>query len=346
MTVTRLTNAIVYDVYGSYMALNNPERSEFFTSGVVTNSDVLNGIARAGGKLAHLPFWNDLDPNSEPNYSNDDPADMAEPENITSGEMTARKSWLNKGYGDMDLVQELAGSSPMQQIRNRFGTYWLRQFNRRLIANAQGVLASNIANNAGDMLVDISTATAPADQLFNRDAFVDATYQMGEYVNNLSAIAVHSDVKARMVKNDDIITVHDSELKISIDTYNGAQVIVDNTLGFTGTGANKIYTSIVFGRGSFGWGTENGHAFAYGEGVPRVAVEVDRNPRAGNGGGMEEIWERKTWLLHPFGFTWNEAATPALVEFSPTLANLREASRWSRVVSRVQVPLAFIRSKA
>jgi hypothetical protein len=83
-----------------------------------------------------------------------------------------------------------------------------------------------------------------------------------------------------------------------------------------------------------------------GEGVPKVAAEVNRTPMAGNGGGMESIWERKTWILHPFGFEWIESGA-ALAEFSPTLADLRLAAHWNRItVSRKQVPLAFIKSKA
>ena len=35
-----------------------------------------------------------------------------------------------------------------------------------------------------------------------------------------------------------------------------------------------------------------------------------------------------------------------LTEFSPTLADLRSATHWNRIVDRKQVPLAFIRSKA
>ena len=70
---------------------------------------------------------------------------------------------------------------------------------------------------------------------------------------------------------------------------------------------------------------------------------VERVELAGNGGGQDIIGERKTWVLHPFGFSWVEGT---LVEFSPTLADLRSATHWNRVVDRKQVPMAFIRSKA
>lgn len=341
MGVTRLTDAFIHDVYGSYSALNGPETSALFRSGIITTSDVLNGVARDGGKNVTLPFWNDLDPTVEPNYSNDDPADEATPDNVGSGHMTARKCWVNKGYGDMDLVQELAGSSPMQQIRNRFGEYWIRQLERRVINSALGILADNVANDSSDMCIDISGA-AGDDAKFGSDAFIDAAYSAGDRADQFTAIAVHSAIAARMVKNDEIIMIPDSQGKLTIPTYKGRVVITDDLMPVTG----GTYTSILFGNGAFAFGGLEGAAFAYGEGVPRVPFELWRNPHAGNGGGLEEIWERRTWLIHPFGFDFIEAGGGALTEMSPTLADLRNAAKWNRVVFRKAVPMAFIKSKA
>lgn len=340
MATVRLSDTIVYDIYDGYASVDNPETSALVTSGIVSVSEVFNTVATAGGKIGHLPFWNDLDPEIEPNMSNDDPADLATPNKVNTGEMLYRKAWLNQGYSDMDLVQELTGSSPMQHIRNRFGTYWTRQFERRVIAAAVGILNDNVANDGGDMVVDIS-GNAGDDALFGSDAFIDAAYTAGDRAEQFRAIAVHSMIMARMVKNDEIVYIPDSEGALTIPTYKGRVVIVDDMMPVSG----GVYTSILFGAGAFAFGGLEGHAFAYGEGVPRVASEVDRTPAAGNGGGQETLWERKTWLLHPFGFSWVEAGA-ALAEFSPTLADLRLAAHWNRVVPRKSAPFAFIKSKA
>ncbi len=314
-------------------------------AGVIANNSFLNEVARQGGKFVTVPFWNDIDPAIEPNYSNDDPADMAVPQGINSGTMTARKTWVNQGFSEMDLVQELAGSSPMQHIRNRFGTYWTRQQERRLIATCVGVMADNVANDASDMTIDISGAADDAAN-FNANAFIDAAYTMGDNAAAITAIAVHSAIESKMVKNDDIETIRDSEGNILMRTYRGRAVIVDDSLPVSGAGNDRIYTSILFGGGAIGFGGIEGHAFALGEGVPKVAAEVERTPAAGSGGGQETMWERHTWMLHPFGFEWIEAGGGALAEFSPTLADLRLAAKWNRVVPRKAVPLAFLKSKA
>lgn len=340
----RLSDVFIPSVYGSYTAVDNPMSSAFIRAGIMVNNDVLNGIARAGGKTAIVPFWQDIDPTIEPNYSNDDPADLAVPNAIGSGTMTARKAWLNQSFGEMDLVTELAGQSPLQHVRNRFGTYWVRQQNRRLIATCVGVLADNIANDAGDLGVDIS-GIAGAGGVFGANAFIDAAYTAGESADMFTGIAVHSNIMARMEKNDEIDTIMESNGGLVVRKYRGRDIVVDDTLPVSGSGDARVYTSFLFGPGGIGFGGVEGSEFALGEGIPKVAAEVFRVPNAGNGGGMESIWERKTWIIHPFGFEWVEGGA-TLAEMSPTLADLRLAAHWNRVVSRQQVPMAWIKARA
>lgn len=342
MAVVRLSDAVIYDVYGSYVSVDNPEKTALFQSGVVRRTEAFDTMARSSGKFASIPFWNDIDPTLEPNYSNDDPADIATPNKIDAGEMMFRKAFLNQAFSDMDLVQELAGSSPMQHIRNRFGTYWMRQWQRRLIASLVGIMNDNVANDSSDMVVDISTE-AGDDAVFGSEAFIDAAFTAGDSADQFRAIAVHSLIMSRMLKNDEIVYIPDSQGALTIPTYKGRVVIVDDNMPVT----NGVYTSILMGAGSFAFGGVEGTAVAYGEGVPRVPFEIERTPLAGNGGGQETIIERRTWVLHPFGFTWVEGGSaPALAEFSPTLADLRLAGHWDRVVHRKQAPFAFIKARA
>ncbi len=339
----RLSDVFIPSVYGSYTAVNNPETSAFVQAGIARIDPTLDAITRGAGKTFVVPFWKDIDPSLEPNYSNDDPADMAVPYGIQTGTMTARKSWLNQAFGEMDLVVELSGADPLQHVKNRFGTYWTRVQERRLIATCVGVMADNIANDNGDMVVDVSGNAGDAG-VFGSGTFIDAAYTMGDQVESLTAIAVHSAIDARMVKNDEIDSIRDSEGRIIMRQYKGRAVVVDDSLPVSGTGANRVFTSILFGGGAIGFAGIAGSAFALGEGIPKVAAEIDRTALAGNGGGMESIIERKTWLLHPFGFEWIEGT--GMVEFSPQYSDLRLAAHWNRVVDRKQVPMAFIKSRA
>lgn len=349
MAVVRLSDVVIPEVYLGYQALNTPELTAFWQAGLVVRNELMDTIARTGGKQVTLPFWQDLDSSIEPNMSNDDPDDKATPNKVGTGIMTARKAFMNQGYSSMDLIGELSGSEPLQHIRNRFGTYWARQYQRRLIASLKGLLADNIANDSGDMVVDISTQTGEAAR-FNATAAIMAGATMGDALdaNGFAAIAVHSAIRTKMVLDQDIIFIPDAQGKLTIATYKGMRVIVDDALTYSGAaGPDRVYMSVLIGTGFFGFGQELGSCFAHGEGVPMTPVAVERDERAGNGGGMETIWERKTVILHPQGWSWTDpTGGDALTEFSPTNADLAKAAPWNRVVSRKQAPIAFVLSKA
>lgn len=342
MATTRLSDAVIPSVYLSYMVVNDPVASKLVQSGAVSTGEMFDAMAAEGGKTATAPFWNDLDASIEPNYSNDDPADLATANKLTSGSMTARKSYLNQGFADMDLVKELAGSDPGLRIRDRFANYWVKQFEYRVVRSALGVLADNIANDAGDMAIDISGA-AGDDAIFNRDAFIDAAGTILDADFEFSAVIAHSKIVDTMDKSDDIITIPDSK-GAPIKTYRNATIVKTNTVPTTGTGADTVYTTILLGNAAIGFGGVNGtSAFFSGQGQPKTPVELYRDPHIGNGGGGEEIWERKTWIIHPFGFEWIEGT---LADFSPALSELDDAAHWNRIVNRRYIPMAFIKSKA
>lgn len=338
MANTLISDVIVPEIYADYTAVDGPEKTAFFAAGVAVRNPMLDAEASGDGRILTVPFWKDLDATAEPNYSTDATTDVATPQKVVAGEQIARKAFMNQGYSSADLSAELAGSDPMQRVRNRFGTYWMRQWQRRTIASLEGLLADNVANDSGDMVNDVAGATnadVSASTLFSRAAFTGAAFTSGDHFDDYQAIAVHSVVYKRMVDNDDIDFIPDSEGRLSIPTFMGRRVIVDDGLPFTaaagagGTDAAATYTSVLFAPGAIG----------YGEGAARTPVEVEREASQGNGGGIETLWERKQWLIHPFGFQFTSTTVTGQ---SPTWANLRLAANWDRVVERKNVPLSFL----
>lgn len=331
MADVRLSDIVDVTVYQDLDPVNSPEKTAFFESGIATRDPLLDGLAATAGKTAELPFWNDLDADQEPNYSSDDPSSDATPQKVTQGEQIARKAFMNQGYSAMDLARELAmGDDALQHIRNRFGTYWMRQWQRRALSTIRGVFADNAANDSGDMIHDIAAeaiASQDADTRWSQAAFIEAAYTMGDMVDGVTAIACHSVVAKQITEQNGAEDVRDSDGNLLYQAYLGRRIIVDDQMpAVAGSTDGVKYLSVLMGPGALG----------YGEALPVVPVETDRSPRAGDGGGQEEIWERKTWLLHPAGF--QNTGSPSGESF--TLAELRAATTWDRVVERKLVPMA------
>lgn len=333
MATVRLADIIEPSVYQDLAPVNNPEKTALFQAGVATRAPLFDGLAAGEGTTANLPFWNDLDPAVEPNYSSDDPAANATPNKVAQGEQIAKKAFVNQAYQAMDLAREIAmGDDAMQHIRNRFGTYWMRQWQRRAISALEGIRADNAANDSGDMIYDVaveSIAGQSAATRFSRTNFTSAAYTMGDMADGVVAIGAHSQVVKQMADQDDVEDIRNSDGVLIGQSYLGKRIIVDDSLPVIAGGTDGFkYVSVLFGTGALG----------YGSGGATVPVEVEREALAGNGGGMETIVERDTWILHPFGFQ----CTGVPAAQSLTLTELEAATTWDRVVARKNVPLAFL----
>lgn len=332
---TRLSDLYNESVYRALDPVNSIEKTAIYTSGMVTRNEALDfrvqtGITTQSGVI-NMPYWLDLG-DTEANISNDDPTKLATPESIGMDSMKARVSFLNKSFGVADLASELAGGAPMQRIRNRFGAYWQRQFERRLISTLGGVMASNIADNAGDMVVDVSGETA---YQMDSDVVMEGRLTMGDAADKLTALVVHSMVYGQIHK--EVENVYDEILGVYVKRYAGLTLIVDDSVPVApANGVDStdgyIYTSYLVGAGAVG----------YGVGNPTVPTEIDRVAQGGNGAGIEAIIERQTYALHPLGFSWKGSEN---ANNSPSLAGLETAGNWERKLHRKLVPLAFLRTK-
>lgn len=341
MASVQLSDVIIPTVYMSYDAVNTTELQAFFASGAVVRNPVIEQALASGGVTGHLPFWNDLDHTIEPNYSTDNPADVAVPNKVTAGEMIFRRADMNQGYSAADLVAQLAGSDPMQRIRQRFQSYWDGVWQRRLIGTVRGMLAKNVATYSSDMVSSVALETTVGQtsaNWFSRVNFTGAIFTLGDQFGKVVAIAVHSVVYKRMIDNDDITFERPSQVDPNIPIsaggnipyFLGKAVIVDDNMPLiAGTTSGFKYISVLFGEGAIG----------YGEEPAKVPVEVIRAPAQGNGGGVEQIWERKAMLMHPFGHKWLGGSVAGQ---SPTYAELALAANWDRVVPRKNIPIAFL----
>jgi hypothetical protein len=218
-------------------------------------------------------------------------------------------------------------------VRSRVQAYWDRQWEKRLIASLMGVLYSNVANNAGDMVIDIhSNGAVTAANQFGGVAVINTALTIGDRLSDMKAIAMHSYIYGEALKNDEIQFFKPSDNSLDIPTYKGMAVIVDDALT---TATAGVYVTILFGPGAVG----------YAVAPPRTGygTELFRVPSAGNGGGQTTLHIRFDCAFHPLGFAFTNASVAGV---SPNQAELALAANWTRAYSqRKSIPLAFLISQ-
>lgn len=333
--VTRIADVVVPEIFSPYVQQITEEKSRLVRSGAISRDPVLDQNLAGGGLTFNEPSFRDLD-NDDDNTSNDDPDANSTPNKIgTSTEIQVRLS-RNNSWSSMDLSGDLAGADPMQAIATRVSDYWVRRLQAAFVATMRGVFADNAAAPSGtehtqnDMTHDVSgTAFTDGVTNFSAEAFIDATLTMGDSMESLGMVMVHSVVYGRMLKNNLIDFVQDSinGEAIRIPTFLGREVIVDDGVPFT----SGVFETWLFGSG----------AIRLGMGLPKVPTELDRKASAGNGGGQDVLHNRTEWAIHPVGNAYVGTASAGGPSNAATTNNLAHAGSWQRVFpERKQIKIA------
>ena len=322
--VTKIADVIVPTLFSPYVLQQTKEKTAILASGAAEDSPQITNFLNGEGLTTNIRSFKDLDSDAE-NVSSDDETTFSSPKKIgTLQEIQVRLS-RNQSWSSMDLVDSLNAVDPMDAIAQRVSTYWARRLQAAFVATVKGVFADNDAAPSGtdthtqyDMRRDISGASYVAGVTsFSAEAFVDACLTMGDAMEDITLVVMHSVVYARAQKNNLIDFIPDSQGQINIPTFLGRRVVVDDGMPVSG----GVYETWLFKRG----------AFKMGLGSPKVPTEVERKPSAGNGGGQEILYSRIEACMHPVGYQYKGTSPVGGPSNAASTNNLADAGSWSRV---------------
>ena len=344
---TRVSDVVVPEIFTPYVRQITEEKARLVQAGVLERNPLMDQRLAGGGLTFNVPSWRDLDSDSD-NVSTDDVADRIDASNNNawpgaSGDSVPRKIETdteiairlsrNGSWNSADLAAALAGEDALGVIGGRVGFYWMRRLQAAFIATIQGVVKDNVGSggDGGDYGNDVAgTAFVDGVTNFSAEAYLDARVTMGDSMEDLSAIMVHSIVFNRMQKNNLIDFIPDARGEVQIATFLGAEVIVDDGMpngtaavrNDASAGVTGVYDTWIFGRGAVQWGV----------GSAKVPTEVERQASAGNGGGSETLHSRVEWSLHPVGHAFSATSPNNGGPSNNTSAgNLNNAASWNRV---------------
>lgn len=331
MAITTLSDVIVPELFTPYVVNRTMELSALYQSGIVANSPEFDRLASEAAPIHQMPFFEDLTGASEAI--------------IEGADLTAKKITSNKDvsttirranmWAATDLAAALAGSDPMQAIGELVAGFWARDLQKELIAVLQGVFGSYIKGTdtvtpLADHILDITGASSAAAKKISASAFIDALQLLGDAQEQLTGVVMDSATKAYLKKQNLIETERDST-SVEFSTYQDRRVIVDD--GIPVDAVNGVHTAYIFGQG----------AIAYGVGNPvgNVATEVDRDAKKGS--GVDYLINRKTFILHPRGVKWTNAAREHVE--TPTREELANAKNYERVYEPKQIRMVAFKYK-
>ena len=326
-TLTDIYNPLVFNAAVDEAAA---ESNVFINSGVLVENPTISAMASVGGNIGELPFHSPLDTDGEPDYTNDDPDEFSAPDKIGTAKMVYRLASMHKSWSTMTLARELALLDPLTAITNKIGGWWATQRQKRVIASADGIIASDVADTS-ELTLSIydDAATPDAATIISAEAALDAMQTAGDKATMFEVVAMHSVTYNNLNKQNLIDFIPNAQGIVNFPTYLGKLVVVDDSLTVTAGTNSAQYTTLFFRRG----------AFDFGKGVVLLPSEPDRIPGAGNGGGQDVIHTRASDIIHPYGYAFT---SDTVAGQSATIAELKLAANWTRVVSRKNVGFAAL----
>lgn len=314
MADTKIADVIVPELFTQYVINKTAEKSALWQSGIIGKPDVDIAFGTKGGAVVNMPFWNDLKGESE--VLSDTTALSVN--NITASQDVAILYARGKAWGANDLAEALSGDDPLGAVADLAADYWAREFQGFTVNTLKGVFGSpSMAGNVHD----ISALTGAAAAI-NGESFIDASYKLGDAVDKLTAIAMHSFTMAALAKQGLIQAIRDAEGVVLYKTFMDRRVIVDDGMPVDG----DVFTSYLFGQG----------AIAYKDVGAPVAVETDRDSLA----STDILINRQHFVLHPRGIKWAGASGIA-----PNNTGLATASNWERVYEPKQIRIVAFKHK-
>ena len=318
---TFLTDLVTRPEFLQYVQEEVYNRCQWIQSGVVQRNSALD--CSAGGTRVRVPFFQPMAETEEIITSASDWGDSGEgyltPKGITASEQIMTILHRGGAYAADDLSRLGSGADPMAAIRSYLASCILKLRTTTLLSQLDGLFGSALDENVLD--ASINTSGAGEANFLSASNVVKAQAQLGERGDDLTTIAMHSNV-AYYLRTVGALTFSTSALSTGGDIvwggggiglqstevawFMGLRVIVDDMLKPTvNAGGADQYPIYLMGGGSVA------------EGVQRAFfTEADRNITLETGRHVVDarLWLPRLWHFleecqrqprqHRSGYCW------------------------------------------
>lgn len=313
----------------------------FITSGAVTQSGTLDGIASGGGTSANLPFFKEI---TEQNEVIQVESTAPTVQKLTSGVNVA--PILNRVWsiGFTALSAAVPGENPVAYAVSQISMLRQKNTMKTAIALIRGLMGTGgvaggpgcLSANRTDIFIETLAGQAAAN-LIDLGDFNATIAKMGELADSLSTgcIIMHPVIHAALKTQDAAAFSSDppSQTGFRLQRYQGIPIYLSLSLVRTGTTDGFVYETYVFGRGVIGWGEKP----QVGDQISVASLQRELKRDIND----EIIYDRRRYLLHVDGTKY--IGTPA--GQSATNVELQNAASWQLVYSSAdRIPVACIRS--
>lgn len=300
-------------------------------SGIVQQDSSIMNLIGEHGNVATIPIYKPLDANeSGMEALNNDGLTNNTPVEISGDKQTCMLIQRMKAFKAKDFTKELTGADPMTLIRNKIAGYYQQVWEKELMNIAAAVLG---VTELKDHVLDLATESKAIDAGTIYDAEQAA---LGDMAGGLGLLVMHSMIfkeykKMEMVDYDKYVVNGVIQKEITLPTIAGKHVLVTDRFTSTGTGAEAVYNTYLFGEGAFLSCDKTNYENQY---------TTNYDPEAS--AGIDKFYTKQGKVLHPNGLS---LAVDEIAKESPTFAELGTTANYSLKFNHKNVKMGLIKSK-
>jgi hypothetical protein len=226
------------------------------------------------------------------------------------------KSWVEKDFS-FDIT---GGQDFMNNVAQQVVDYWQDIDQDTLLAILKGIFSMTSTKGAEFVTKHTYEVDGPMEATTLNSATAQAC---GDRKKKFAMIFMHS-VPATNLENLNLLTAlkyTDSDgitRDLTLYSWNGKLVVVDDGMPTEVSGDDTIYTSYVLGEGTI----------SYEDIGVKVPYEMDRDPKTN--GGQDTLYTRQRKVFAPFGLSYEKKSQASL---SPTDTELANGANWDLVHS-------------
>jgi hypothetical protein len=286
-----------------------PAKNELVNSGLTVRGPEVDAVAGGGPRKASLQYLNPLG-TDEVNVSTDNILDEGNIGSMSADEYMVLRHDLNYGWGFTDLTRMVTQYDAEGGIRAGIAQYWATQYMKVLTSTLKGIKG-----------VVGETAVTGA---FDMGAIYDEAAKTGMLQDQFNVMMVSPALYAKLQGQEQNGFIPASKTNTRIAEFQGFNVLRTATL---------TADELVLGRTG---------AISFGEGVPAglLTTEIERRANAANGGGADILHSRRSFVVHPQGFSY-KGNIPT--KGTNVFTNLEAKASWELEVPIEQVGFRFMK---
>lgn len=306
------------EVFGKYLeTVPRVKQNALLTAGILrTRSDLKTMLSeQTGGNFITVPMTGRIG-GTALNYDGST--------NITAtGLDTFLQSMIvvgrAKAWQEKDFSFDITGHDFMSDIASQVGDYWDDVDQTTLLKILTGIFGVSTNSFSTNHTLDITSETT---KTVGASTLNRAIQKCAGANKNIFKMAIMHSVVATNLENLQLLEyakytdANGIQKDLTIGTWNGRTVLVDDDVPVDTSGTNPKYTTYILGEG----------AFDYCDVGAKVPNETYRD--ATTNGGQDVLITRQRKLFAPKGFSFVQPSTPIV---SPTDAQLATTERWTLV---------------